>query len=252
MLKRRIIPIELFDGQRLIKPVGFEGARDVGDPVKSSTVYSDQDADELLFLNVHRDHPAIDATAEVVRRIASVCFVPLTVGGGVRSAADAEALFRAGADKIVVNSVAYRAPSVVRAISETMGRQAVVVAIDVRRQPDGQDVLLSGCGRAAETVSLVEHLESVTAHGAGEIFLQSVDRDGTMTGYELDLLRIVLPLVRVPVIIAGGAGGFPHLEEAFLAGADAAACGSLFNFGDNNPLRAKAYLKNRGIPLKRV
>ncbi len=252
MLKHRIIPIELFDGQRLIKTLGFEGARHVGDPVKSSMVYSDQDADELLFLNVHRENPSIAATAEVVRRIASVCFVPLTVGGGVRSAADAETLFRAGADKIVVNSVAYRAPSVVRTISETMGRQAVVIAIDVRRQADGSYLLLSGCGRTPEAVSLVEHLETVTSHGAGEIFLQAVDRDGTMAGYDLELLRLVLPLVHVPVIIAGGAGGFPHLEEAFLAGANAAACGSLFNFGDNNPLRAKAYLKNRGIPLKRV
>ncbi len=252
MLKRRIIPIELFDGQRLIKTVGFEGARHVGDPVKSSMVYSDQDADELLFLNVHRDDPAISTTAQVVRRIASVCFVPLTVGGGVRSAADAEALFRAGADKIVVNSIAFREPSVVKTISETMGRQAVVVGIDVRRQSDGSYVLLSGCGRTREAVSLAEHLEAVTAQGAGEIFLQSVDCDGTMTGYDLDLLRLVSQLVQVPVIIAGGAGGFPHLEEAFLAGADAAACGSLFNFGDNNPLRAKAYLKNRGIPLKRV
>lgn len=251
MLKRRIIPIELLDGGRLVKTVGFSAPRDVGDPVKSSQVYSDQDADELVLLNIAREHRDVEALVGVVARIAHECFVPFTVGGGIRSLEDAARLFAAGADKVLVNSSAYAQPGLITEIGDRYGQQAVVIGIDARTETTGF-VLFSNCGRQHESVSLTEHVATVIAAGAGEIMIQSIDKDGAMSGYDLSLLHAVITMSPVPVIVAGGAGDFMHLKEVFDAGADAAACGSLFNFGDNNPLRAKAFLKNYNIPLKRI
>lgn len=251
MLKRRIIPIELLSGGRLVKTRGFAEPRDVGDPVNSSKVYSDQDADELLLLQIDRGACRVATLVEAVARIAEHCFVPLTAGGGISSIEDAARLFAAGADKVMVNTLAYRDPAVLTAISSRFGRQALVVGIDVRVVQD-QFGLYSDCGRRREAVSLEEHISAAVTAGAGELMVQSIDRDGLMEGYDLGLVRRVVAASPVPVIAAAGAGHFLHLKEAFEAGADAAACGSLFNFGDNNPLRAKAFLKNHGIPLKRI
>lgn len=251
MLKRRIIPIELLWSGRLVKTRCFDAPRDVGDPVKSSKVYSDQDADELVLLQIDRPERHIEPLVDAVARIAEHCFVPLTAGGGITRLEDAAMLFEAGADKVLINSAAYQNPQLITAISERYGRQAVVVGIDLREELS-TDVLFSACGRERQTVSLQEHIAAVVAAGAGELMIQRIERDGTMEGYDLALLRRVVAASRVPVIAAAGAGHFLHLKEAFDAGVDAAACGSLFNFGDNNPLRAKAFLKNYGIPLKKV
>ncbi|MGP1609845.1 MAG: imidazole glycerol phosphate synthase subunit HisF, partial [Burkholderiales bacterium] len=214
-------------------------------------VYSDQDADELVLLNIDREHRDVEALVEVVARIARECFVPFTVGGGIRSLEDAARLFAAGADKVLINSAAYSQLDLITEIGNRYGQQAVVVGIDARSVAK-DFVLFSNCGRHHEGVSLSEHVAKVVAAGAGEIMIQSINRDGTMVGYDLSLLRAVIALSHVPVIVAGGAGDFMHLKHAFDAGTDAAACGSLFNFGDNNPLRAKAFLKNYNIPLKRI
>jgi len=252
MLKRRIIPIELFDGQRLVKTIGFGEARDVGHPVKSSQVYSDQDADELMFLNISRNGRSVQQMIDVISEIARNCFVPFSVGGGISSVNDAAHLFDAGADKVVVNSAAYRQPELIAEIARIHGKQAVIVGIDVRHvSPHGFE-LYSDCGRQLEPIGLMEHIAAVTAAGAGEIMVQSIDQDGQMLGYDLDLIQTVVKNTSTPIIAAGGAGDFLHLKQAFDAGVDAAACGSLFNFGDNNPLRAKAYLKNYDIPLKKI
>jgi cyclase len=251
MLKRRIIPIELLEGGRLVKTMGFSDSRDVGDPVKSSQVYSHQDADELVLLNIDREHREVTTLSEVVARIAQECFVPLTVGGGIRCLEDASRLFAAGADKVLVNSAAYTQSELITEIGNRYGRQSVVVGIDVRSNKS-EFTLFSDCGRSMESISLSKHVAAVVAAGAGEILIQSIDRDGTMLGYDLDLLQAVITLSPLPVIVAGGAGDFMHLKQVFEAGTDAAACGSLFNFGDNNPLRAKAFLKNYNIPLKRI
>lgn len=251
MLKRRIIPIELLDGGRLVKTRGFSAPRDVGDPVKSSKVYSSQDADELLFLNISRSDRSAATLIETISRIAAECFVPLSAGGGITTFEEAARLIEVGADKILINSAAYRDPTLLGEIAQAFGRQAVVVGIDVRE--DSPDYSLwSACGARHEPVRLEDHIRTVIAAGAGEIMIQSIDRDGMMGGYDLQLVRRVTAVSSVPVIAAAGAGHFLHLKEAFDAGADAAACGSLFNFGDNNPLRAKAYLKNHSIPLKRL
>lgn len=251
MLKRRIIPIELLCDGRLIKTVGFSDPRDVGDPVKSSKVYSDQDADELLLLNISRSDKGIASLAEIVAKIAQECFVPLTVGGGIRHLDDAVRLFTVGADKVLVNSSAYDSPELITQIGSRFGQQAVVVGIDVRVE-GGRYALYSDNGQQRKSIPLSEHLKAVIAAGAAEIVIQSIDRDGVMGGYDLNLVQEVLSISDVPVIAAGGAGGFNHLKQAFDLGVDATACGSLFNFGDNNPLRAKAFLKNYNIPLKRI
>ncbi len=251
MLKRRIIPIELFSQRRLVKTRLFSAPRDVGDPVKSSKVYSDQDADELVLLHIDRENRDIYHLVDVVKRIAEQCFVPLTVGGGITRLEDAALLFEAGADKVLVNSAAYHDPAQISAIAQHYGKQAVVVSIDVR-QEKGSYVLYSNCGRQRESIGLSEHIAAVVSVGAGELLVQNIDRDGVMEGYDLPLLRKVVGCSPVPVIAASGAGHFVHLKEAFDVGVDAAACGSLFNFGDNSPLRAKSFLKNYSIPLKRT
>jgi cyclase len=249
MLKRRIIPIELLSVDRLVKTVVFDRPRDVGDPVKSSKVYSDQDADELVLLSIDRESRSIHGLVDIVKRIAEHCFVPFTVGGGIAKIEEAELLFSAGADKVLINSRAYTDPILISSIAQRYGKQAVVVGIDVRID-QGSYSLYSCGGRKIESVNLQEHIDSVVRAGAGELLVQSIDRDGVMEGYDINLLKQVIARSPIPVIAAGGAGHFLHLKEAFDVGADAAACGSLFNFGDNNPLRAKAFLKNHGIPLK--
>jgi cyclase len=251
MLKRRIIPIELLSNGRLVKTCGFTQPRDVGDPIQSSKVYSDQDADELILLNIDRDRGPIDSLAGTLSKIAEHCFVPLTAGGGVASVHDASKLFGAGADKIIINSLAYHNIDVLTEIAVRYGSQAVVAGIDVN-SVNGTFKLYSDCGRVKEQLSLEDHIEKVIAAGAGELMIQSINRDGMMNGFDIELLRKVVLVSTIPVIVASGAGNFMHIKEAFNFGADAVACGSLFNFGDNNPLRAKAFLKNYDIPLKKI
>jgi cyclase len=251
VLKKRIIPVQLLLGDRLVKTVGFDTYRDVGDPVQSSKVYSAQDADELVFLNIDRKARSIQPFVPLLERVSEVCFMPLSLGGGIGRLEDAETLIKDGADKVVVNSACYREPLLIRRIADTFGAQAVVVSIDVRRADSGGWTPYSDCGRRLEPVELQRHLATCVEHGAGEILINSIDRDGTMTGYDMELVRSVSAQVPVPVIACGGAGNYGHLKEAFLeSGASAVACGSLFNFGDNNPLRAKAFLSNYGIPFK--
>lgn len=252
MLKRRIIPVELLLNGRLVKGRQFTLYRDVGDPVKSSKVYSDQDADELLLVNIGDSNTSFDELVAQLALVAKCCFVPLTAGGGIRTLNDACRLFEAGADKVSLCTAAYRKPELLRSIATRFGSQAVVVCIDVRRAVDGTVSLYSERGQSSESVSLAEHLASVAEAGAGEIMIQSIDRDGLMGGYDKALIEEVARLTTLPVIALGGAGQIVHLKDAFDAGAEAAACGSLFNFGDNNPLRAKALLKNYGVPLKRI
>jgi imidazole glycerol-phosphate synthase subunit HisF len=255
MLKKRIIPLQLLYRSRLVKSVRFAEFRDVGDPVKSASVYNSQSADELIVLNVERDHPSIEPLLQVLGRIAETCFMPLTIGGGVRTMADAQRLFEEGADKVVVNSAAYGTPAVITEIARRYGSQAVVVGIDARYDDDaGTYVLYSDCGgRAHRSLTLSEHVGRVVGLGAGEILIQSIDHDGTMAGYDLRLTRQAAEASTVPVIAAGGAGNYEHLREAFVeTEVSALACGSLFNFSDSHPMRAKAFLSNHGLAFKRV
>ena len=254
MLKKRIIPIQLLLDARLVKTVQFDTYRDVGDPVASSKVYNSQYADELVLLNINRAERTIEPMLRLLERVSEVTFMPLSLGGGICTARDAVLLIRSGADKVIINSAVYRDYNLVRAIADEVGSQAVIVSVDVRRDPDNNRyILCSDCGRRAELVGLEEHLDRVLACGAGEILINSIDQDGMMQGYDIALLRRVVEAAGVPVIGCGGAGHYEHLREAFLAtDVSALACGSLFNFGDNNPIRAKAFLSNYGLPFKVV
>jgi cyclase len=251
VLKKRIIPIQLLSGSRLVKTTRFATPRDVGDPLMSSKVYSDQDADELILLSIGRLDESFDTLVSTVEKIAKECFVPLSVGGGISSVSHARQLFSAGADKIIINSITYDNPKLITEIASLAGTQAVVVGIDAQLI-DAKYILRSHGARIAQTVSLSDHMSQIIALGAGEIMIQSIDNDGAMQGYDINLIKKVIYQSTVPVIAAGGAGVFAHLNEAFEVGASAVACGSLFNFGDNNPLRAKAFLSNLGVPLKRI
>jgi len=252
MLKRRIIPIQLLVSGRLVKTRKFADWRDVGDPVKSSAVYNSQYADELIFLNIERDRASVQPLAELMQRVSRECFMPLSVGGGIHSFDDAAYLIQNGADKVVINSAAYRDRDLIRRIADRFGTQAVIVAVDAKRNDAGY-TLFSNSGSRPETTNLVSHIKACEDAGAGEFLIQSIDRDGTMEGFELDLLNIACATATVPVIGCGGSGQYNHLKEAFLqTKVSALACGSLFNFSDSNPLRAKAFLSNYGLPFKVV
>ena len=251
MLKRRIIPIELFDQGRLVKTINFKSPRDVGDPLKSSQVYSDQDADELILLNITRKRGNKADFVQVLSQISQKCFVPLSVGGAINDLDDAKLFFNAGADKIIINSKLYENTKIITEIANEYGQQAVIACIDVDIDKSNIN-LFSDCGRKNENIKLEEHLDKIMQAGPGEIMVQSITNDGKMCGYDLALVDTVIKNSNVPVIVAGGAGDFLHLKQALEMGADAVACGSLFNFGDNNPLRAKSYLKNHKILLKNI
>lgn len=252
MLKRRIIPVQLLMNGRLVKTRRFADWRDVGDPVKSSAVYNSQYADELIFLNIARDRDSVQPLAELMQQVSGECFMPLSVGGGIRSVEDAAYLIQNGADKVVINSATYRDSELLSRIADRFGTQAVVVAIDARREGNAY-VAVSNSASQTEATTLEAHIGACETAGAGELLIQSVDQDGTMEGFDLDLLRLACAAASVPVIGCGGSGQYNHLKEAFLeTQVSALACGSLFNFSDSNPLRAKAFLSNYGLQFKVV
>jgi cyclase len=255
LLKKRIIPIQLLIEGRLVKTVRFDRWRDVGDPVKSSAVYNSQYADELIFLNISRHNRQVKDLQDIIASVSEVSFMPIAFGGGIASADDASSLILNGADKVVVNSAAYRNPTLISAIADKFGSQAVIACIDVRWDSDREDyALYSDCGRRHEPVGLEEHVERLLKAGAGEIMIQSIDNDGVMGGYDTRLIgRVKEAASTAPVIAAGGAGNYEHMRAAFMeTDVSALACGSIFNFTDSNPIRAKAFLSNHGLQFKKV
>ncbi len=254
MLKKRIIPVQLLLDGRLVKTVNFGSWRDVGDPVKSSGVYNSQNADELIFLNIARVDRTIESLRTVIERVSEVSFMPMAMGGGIHTAEDAAELIRTGADKVVINSAAYRDRSIITATAETFGAQAVILSVDARWDAEaGRYQLYSDCGRMREDVTLADHIGRCIEAGAGEVMIQSIDRDGTMAGYDIELIRQAKTVSTIPVIAAGGSGNYDHLKDVFLeTDVSAVACGSLFNFSDSNPIRAKAFLTNYGLNFKVV
>jgi imidazole glycerol-phosphate synthase subunit HisF len=247
VLAKRVIPVQLLSGGRLVKTKQFVTPRDVGNPVSSSRIYYANGADELFFLNIDRKDSSIDPLVQVLGEVSRVLFVPLAAGGGISSEEDAWRLIQAGADKVVVNTATYGKGTVIDRIAKRIGCQSVCAAIDVRGA-QGRYEPYSHLGTLRQSITLRDHIRRCVDLGAGEILIQSIDRDGMMCGYDLDLLRYAcMAAETVPVVCLGGAGNYQHLADAFEVGVDGVACGSLFNFGDNNPLRAKAYLRNRGV-----
>jgi cyclase len=249
MLARRIIPCLDVAGGRVVKGVHFKSLRDAGDPVEQASRYDAEGADELVFLDISASPEARQTTLEMVSRVAETIFIPFTVGGGIRSVADAGAALRAGADKTAVNTAAVRDPSLVSRLAESFGSQCVVVAVDVKRIGGRLAVMVNG-GREETSLEAVDWSRRLEALGAGEILLTSMDRDGTGEGYDLPLLEAVTRTVSIPVIASGGAGSLAHLAEALEAGAHGVLAATIFHFKDSSLPRARAYLRERGYPVR--
>ena len=251
MLAKRIIPcLDVREG-RVVKGVNFVNIRDAGDPVELAAYYSDQGADEIVFLDITATSDARDTVADVVERTAAQVFVPLTVGGGIRTLEDFQRLLRAGADKISVNSAAVRDPELIARAAGRFGSQCVVLAIDARRRPEGwYEVVVAG-GRTPTGLDAVEWAREGQRRGAGEILLTSMGADGTKAGFDLDMTRAVTQAVGIPVIASGGCGSLEHFAQVFeQTGCDGALAASLFHFGELTVPQVKAYLRARNIPVR--
>lgn len=251
MLAKRIIPcLDVRDG-RVVKGVNFVNIRDAGDPVELATYYSQQGADEIVFLDITATYEARKTVSDVVRRTVQQVFVPVTVGGGIRTLEDFQELLRAGADKISVNSAAVKDPTLITRAAERFGSQCVVLAIDARHRPEGgYEVVVAG-GRIPTGLDAVEWAKQGEALGAGEILLTSMDADGTKQGFDLEMTRAITSAVGIPVIASGGCGSLAHFAQVFReADADAALAASLFHYGELTVPEVKDYLRAEGIPVR--
>jgi imidazole glycerol-phosphate synthase subunit HisF len=252
VLLKRVIPCLDVDQGRVVKGTNFVDIRDAGDPVELAVRYQDEGADEIVFLDITASHEKRDTVAELARRCADDVFIPFTIGGGIRSVADAQAVLDAGSDKVSVNSAAVQRPELIGELAEVFGAQCVVLAIDARKRSDGSgyEVVVQG-GRKETGREAVDWAREGVERGAGEILLTSMDRDGTEDGYELELTRAVADAVDVPVIASGGAGNLDHLVDAVEQGrADAVLCASIFHYGQYTVGQAKRRMRDAGIPVR--
>ena len=250
MLARRIIPcLDVKDG-RVVKGINFVELRDAGDPVEQAAAYDAQGADEICFLDISAAPEGRSTLVDVVARTADQVFAPLTVGGGVRSVADAERLLEAGADKIAVNTAAIRTPQLIADIAARFGNQAIVVAIDAKRRDGAGWEVYSHGGRTPEGLDVLAWCRRVADLGAGELLLTSMDRDGTGKGYDVELIGEVAAAVTIPVIASGGVGVLDDLADGLHAGADAVLAASIFHFGTHTIGEAKAHLAARGLIVR--
>jgi cyclase len=248
---KRIIPCLDVDAGRVVKGTNFVDLRDAGDPVELAARYDADGADELVFLDITATHEKRDTIVDLARRTADNVFVPFTIGGGIRSVQDAQAVLDAGADKVSINSAAVARPELIGELAEVFGAQCVVLAVDARRRREGEgwEVFVAG-GRTPTGLDAVEWIREGVERGAGEILLTSMDRDGTNAGYDLELTGAVADAVDVPVIASGGAGELDHLVAALETGADAVLCASIFHYGRYRVPDARARLAEAGVPIR--
>jgi cyclase len=248
---KRVIPCLDVDAGRVVKGTQFLDLRDAGDPVELAALYDREGADELVFLDITATHDKRGTVVDLARRAADEVFVPFTIGGGIRTVADAQAVLDAGADKVSVNSAAVQRPELIGEMATVFGDQCVVLAIDAKRRAngDGWEVFLAG-GRTPTGIEAVAWAREAVERGAGEILLTSMDRDGTNDGYDLALTTAISEAVGVPVIASGGAGELSHLADALRCGADAALAASIFHFGRFSIAETKRYLAGAGIPVR--
>jgi imidazole glycerol-phosphate synthase subunit HisF len=254
MLAKRILPCLDVKAGRVVKGINFVDLKDAGDPVELAKVYNDAGADELVFLDITATHEDRNIILDVVYRTAEQVFIPLTVGGGIQSVEDIKKLLRAGADKVSINSAAVRNPDLINQGSERFGKQCIVVAIDARKRQDtnnpGWDVYVRG-GRENTGLDAISWAKEVTARGAGELLVTSMDADGTQAGYDLELTRTIAEQVPVPVIASGGAGNCQHIYEALSEGkAEAALLASLLHYGQLSVEEIKIYLQHKQVPIR--
>ncbi|MEN7538524.1 imidazole glycerol phosphate synthase subunit HisF [Aurantiacibacter flavus] len=246
----RVIPcLDVADG-RVVKGVNFVDLKDAGDPVEQAQAYSEAGADELCFLDISASHEGRGTLLDIVKRTAEVCFMPLTVGGGVRTVEDARALLLAGADKVAVNSAAVSRPEVVADIAEKMGSQCIVASVDARWNEDHYEIYTHG-GRRPTGINAIDHAVKLANLGAGELLVTSMDGDGTQKGYDLKLTRAIADAVSVPVVASGGVGNLQHLVEGVTeGGASAVLAASIFHFGTHSIAEAHAALRAAGLPAR--
>jgi cyclase len=248
---KRVIPCLDVNAGRVVKGVGFVDLRDAGDPIELASRYDAAGADELVFLDITATSDKRATVVELARQAADQVFIPFTIGGGVRSVEDAQAVLDAGADKVSVNSAALARPELIDELARTFGAQCVVLAIDAKARPDrtGWEAFVAG-GRTPAGRDAVQWAAEGVERGAGEILLTSMDRDGTAAGYELDLTEATAGAVSVPVIASGGAGELEHLVEAVRAGADAVLCASIFHYGRHTVEEVKRFMAGAGVPIR--
>lgn len=251
MLSKRIIPcLDVKDG-RVVKGVNFVNLRDAGDPVEIAKKYSDEGADEICFLDITASHEERKTMIDVVERTAAEVFVPLTVGGGVRTIEDVRQLLLAGADKVSINTAAVNDPDFVKRASERFGSQCIVVAIDARRVSEGKWEVYTHGGRNPTGIDALEWAKKMEEYGAGEILLTSMDKDGTKSGYDIELTKAVSRTVSIPVIASGGAGSLDHLSDGVSDGeADAVLVASIFHYGEHTIRDAKEFMSSKGISVR--
>ncbi|MTD43332.1 imidazole glycerol phosphate synthase subunit HisF [Conexibacter sp. W3-3-2] len=248
---KRVIPCLDVDAGRVVKGTNFVDIRDAGDPVELAERYDAAGADELVFLDITATHEKRDTIVDLARRTADNVFIPFTIGGGIRSVADAQGVLDAGADKVSINSAAVARPELIGELADVFGAQCVVLAVDCKARADGTgwEVYVAG-GRTPTGRDVVDWIREGVERGAGEILLTSMDRDGTNDGYDLPLTAAVSAAVGVPVIASGGAGTLDHLVDALQAGADAALCASIFHYGQHTVGEAKRHLLDAGVPVR--
>ena len=250
MLKNRIIPCLDVKNGRVVKGINFVDLKDAGDPVEQAQIYSDGGADEICFLDITASNENRNTIYEVVEKTSKKCFVPLTVGGGVRSVDDINKLLNCGADKVSINTAAVKDPKVVIESSKKFGSQCIVVAIDAKKNGDKWEVFTHG-GRNNTEIEVIEFAKKMQDCGAGELLVTSMDRDGTQIGYDIDLIKKISSNVNIPLIASGGVGNLDHLVEGIkLGNASAVLAASIFHYGNYSILEAKQYLESKGIPVR--
>ena len=250
MLKNRIIPCLDVKNGRVVKGINFVGLKDAGDPVEQARIYSDNGADEICFLDITASNENRDTIYEVVKETSKRCFVPLTVGGGVRSVDDINKLLNCGADKVSINTAAVQNPSVVIDSSKKFGSQCIVVAIDAKKNNESWEIFTHG-GRNSTGIDAIDFAILMEKNGAGELLVTSMDKDGTQKGYDIDLISSISSSVNIPVIASGGVGNLDHLVEGIKTGkASAVLAASIFHYGKYSIKEAKEYLDSKGIPVR--
>ena len=251
MLKNRIIPCLDVKNGRVVKGINFVDLVDTGDPVEQAKIYDEQGADELCFLDITASNENRNIILDTVNKTAEKCFMPLTVGGGVRTLEDIRSLLLAGADKVSINTAAVNNKNLVKESAEKFGSQCIVVAVDTKKVKENKWEIFTHGGRKSTGIDALKFVENMESLGAGEILLTSMDRDGTKKGYDLDLTKKVSNLVNIPVIASGGVGGLEHLHQGIKIGkASAVLAASIFHFGEHTIQEAKQYLDSKGIPVR--
>ena len=249
MLKNRIIPCLDVKNGRVVKGINFVDLKDAGNPVEQAKIYSDGGADEICFLDITASNENRDTIYEVVKETSKKCFVPLTVGGGVRNINDINKLLNCGADKVSINTSAVQNPNLVKESSKKFGSQCIVVAIDAKKKGDGWEIFTHG-GRTETGINAIEFATKMENCGAGELLVTSMDKDGTQSGYDIELIKIISKSVNIPVIASGGVGTLDHLVDGIKSGASAVLAASIFHYGTYSVSEVKQYLASKDIPVR--